>query len=178
MRKDEWLKLYRTEQEPDEKTGKIKSVTRYIGPWYTVEKKTAKRAAICLWAGLVLSLGAFLTAGLIPTWASMCAYVAPWYILCLLPLFYLAMSTVKITRMKEQITEPQRAEGPLSARRSSLGLALLGGAWTLADVIFLLSGSYVMTMTSELIFLSCGVITTAAGVVMSVAASNIKLHQT
>lgn len=166
MRKDEWLKLYTTDYEVDEKTGKKKAVSRYIGPWYSLDAAQRRKCALGLWIGLVLGVAAFLTAGLIPTWASMTMYVTPWYICCMLPLFYLLLGTVKITRMKEKITEVDKAEGLGYARYASMGLAVLGGAWLIADGIFLLTGNVTMTMTYELIFLSCGAVTAVLGLLM------------
>lgn len=174
MRKDEWLKLFETTRETDEKTGKPRTVSRYIGPWYTLEAAKKNKCVLLLWIGLVLAAAAFLTAGLIPTWATLCVYVTPWYILCLLPLFYLLMGVVKITRMKEKITQVDVAEGLAYARNAALGLAVLGGAWVIADGIFLCTGKYAMTMTYELIFLACGAATALLGLMMHLAVKKLE----
>lgn len=166
MRRSEWLKLYTTEDQTDPKTGKPKTYSRYIGPWYTWEPQKRKACVWKLWLGLVLAAAAFVIAGLTPSWGSMCIYVSLWYMLCLLPLFYLLLGTWKMTRMQATFTEVDRAEGPGYVRRASLGLGVLGAAWAVADGIFLLLTNLSMTQAEELIFLGCGAATAAVGLVL------------
>ncbi len=163
MRRKEMLKLFETEYKVDPATGREKRVSRYIGPWYTMEKK--QRLACAIKGGIAWALGvaAFITAGVLPTWAGLCNYVVPWLILCLLPLFYLALGVVKLARLKEPFSELDKAESLGYVSASGLGLAVLGGLWSLTTVIFLLVTQHTMTMANELIFLGCGLATAALG---------------
>lgn len=166
MRRKEMLKLFETEYKVDPATGREKRVSRYIGPWYTMEKK--QRLACAIKGGIAWALGvaAFITAGVLPTWVGLCNYVVPWLILCLLPLFYLALGVVKLARLKEPFTELDKAESLGYVSASGLGLAVLGGLWSLTTVIFLLVTQHTMTMANELIFLGCGLATAALGLCM------------
>ncbi len=163
MRRAEMQKLFITEYQVDPETGKDKAVTRYTGTWYTLDKKQRRSSAIVCLVVWVLALAAFITAGVLPTWAGLCHYVVPWYILCMLPLFYLLLGSIKLLRLKEQFTEIDKAESLGYIKTSGLGLAVLGGMWSIATVIFLLVSDKTMMLTNELIFLGCGVVNMAAG---------------
>ena len=110
MRRREVLKLFETEYKIDPATGKEKRVNRYIGPWYTFDKKQRKACAIKGGIAWLLGVAAFITAGVMPTWAGLCNYVVPWLILCMLPLCYLGMGVVKLLRLKDEFTEIDKAE--------------------------------------------------------------------
>lgn len=170
MRRSEMRKLFETEYQTDPATGKEKRVARYIGPWYTMDPKKRRSFAVGCGIGWLLGVAAFITAGVIPSWAGLCNYVVPWYIMCMLPLFYLLLGTIKLLRLKSEFTEIDKSESLGYIKASTLGLAVLGGAWSLATVIFLLLGDHTMTLTQELIFLGCGVVTTVLGVLGGVAA--------
>ena len=165
MRRIEMQKLFINEYEVDPKTGKDKMVRRYVGPWYTMEKKKRCTCALLCLAGWVLALVAFITAGVLPTWAGLCNYVVPWYILCMLPLFYLLLGSMKLLRLKEQFTEIDKSESQGYLKTSGIGLAVLGALWSITTIIFLLSSNKTMMLRNELIFLACAIINTAVGAV-------------
>jgi len=170
MRRRDVLKLFVTEYETDPATGKEKRVTRYIGPWYTMDAKPRRSCGIVCGIAWLLAAAAFVTAGVIPSWAGLCGYVVPWYILCLLPLFYLLLGFVKLLRLKENFTEVDKSESLGYVQTSGLALAALGGAWSIATVIFLLLNDRSMTLPQELIFMGCGVVTAAVGGAVLLAA--------
>ncbi|MBE5803873.1 MAG: hypothetical protein E7316_05115 [Clostridiales bacterium] len=170
MRRREMLNLFVTEYQADPATGKEKRVARYIGPWYTLEKQPRRACTLKCAAGWLLCLAAFITAGMIPSWAGLCNYVVPWYILCLLPLFYLLLGVIKLARLKPEFTAVDESESLGYIRASSLGLAALGGLWSITTVIFLLATDRAMTLPQELIFLGCGVVTATMGVLAYLAA--------
>lgn len=167
MKPNEMLKLYQTEYVTDPKSGKQKSVARYIGPWYLVDMQKKKRLTAQLWLGWLAAVAAFLTAGLIPTWASLCGYVVPFYMLCLAPIIYLFIAGIRIARMKERITLPQKTDGLNTALYAALGLALLGLVWTVTTAVFLLTNQVTMTFSQELIFLAMGVVSAADGTLLT-----------
>lgn len=164
MRRREVLKLFETEYKIDPATGKEKRVNRYIGPWYTFDKKQRKACAIKGGIAWLLGVAAFITAGVMPTWAGLCDYVVPWLILCMLPLCYLGMGVVKLLRLKDEFTEIDKAESTGYMQTSSLGLAVLGGLWSISTIVFLLLTDRTITLANELIFLACGLITAALGI--------------
>ncbi len=163
MRFREVRKLYTTEYRIDPETGKEKPTMRYIGPMHTLERPRRRRALLHSLAGLALGAAAFALAGLTPCWAQLCWYVAPWFMLCLLPLFYLLLGTLKLLRLKEQFTEIDRADSFGYVRMAGLGLMVLGGAWAVSTGVYLLTNQPDMTMSNEMIFLCCGVVTALAG---------------
>lgn len=178
MRHRDMMKLFVTEYHTDPKTGKEKPVARYIGPVYTIEKKQRRACAIRCWAGWVLGAAAFAVAGQTPCWAQLCGYVAPWFILCLMPLFYLLLGSVKLLRMKESFTEMDRSDSFGYVQRSGLGLIALGSAWTIATAVFLLVSHPDMTLENEIIFLGCGAITVLAGLLPCLGTRRVHLTAT
>ena len=163
MRRAEMQKLFITEYQVDPKTGKDKAVSRYIGTWYTMDKKLRRTCALLCLAGWVLAVAAFITAGVLPTWAGLCNYVVPWYILCMLPLFYLLLGSVKLLRLKKQFTEIDKSESLGYLKTSGIGLAVLGAVWSITTVVFLLTSNKTMMLANELIFLGCAVVNAAVG---------------
>ncbi len=163
MRYRDAMKLYTTEYRIDPQTGKEKPAMRYIGPVYTLEKVQRRGALLRCLAGLALGAVAFALAGLTPCWAQLCWYVAPWYLLCLLPLFYLLLGSIKLLRLKTELTEIDRADSFGYVHHAGLGQMLLGAAWVISAGIFLLTNQPDMTMTSEIIFLCCGVVMALSG---------------
>lgn len=176
MRRKELMKLFTTEYQVDPATGKEKRVTNYIGPWYTLEQKARKAGAIKCAIGWVLALAAFIAAGVIPSWAGLCNYVVPWYILCMLPLYYLVLGLIKLVRLKAEFTEPDKSESVGYIGTSGLALGVLGGAWCVATIVFLLVGDRSMTLTQELIFLCCGVVTAAIGLLVHFTAKALPVQ--
>lgn len=175
MRHRDLMKLYTTEYRTDPKTGKEKPVHCYIGPMYTMEKKQRRACALHCWAGLALGAAAFAVAGLTPCWAQFCSYVAPWFILCLFPLFYLLLGSIKLLRLKESFTEIDRADSFGYVQRSGLGLMALGGAWVIATVVFLFVSKPDMTMPQELIFLGCGAASALSGLLPCLGTRRVHL---
>jgi len=163
MRRKELLKLFETTYKVDPATGKEKRVSHYIGPWYTIGEKQRRACAAKGGVAWLVGVAAFITAGVLPTWAGLCNYVVPWLILCMLPLFYLVLGTVKLARLKERFTQPDKAESIGYMQSSGLGLAVLGALWSITTVIFLLLTQRTLTMRNELIFLGCGLVTAALG---------------
>ena len=163
MRRADMQKLFTTEYQVDPKTGKDKLVQRYTGSWYTLDKKTRRTCGWLCLAGWVLAVAAFITAGVLPTWAGLCNYVVPWYILCMLPLFYLLLGSVKLLRLKEQFTEIDKSESLGYIKTSGIGLAVLGAVWSITTIIFLLVSNKTMMFANELIFLGCAIVNTAVG---------------
>ena len=147
MRRKELLKLFETTYKVDPATGKEKRVSHYIGPWYTIGQKQRRACAIKGGIAWALGVAEFITAGVMPTWAGLCNYVVPWLILCMLPLFYLVLGVVKLARLQARFTEPDKAESIGYMQSSGLGLAVLGGLWSITTVIFL----------------GCGLVTAALG---------------
>ena len=176
MRRKELNKLFETEYRVDPATGKEKRAARYVGPWYTLKKKPRRACALKGGIAWVLGVAAFITAGVIPTWAGLCSYVVPWYILCMLPLFYLALGIVKLMRLKGEFTQMDREESLGYVQTSGLGLAVLGGAWSLTTAIFLLLSRQEMTLPQELIFLACGLVTAAGGLLVHFAAKAVPVE--
>ena len=163
MRRAEMQKLFITDYQVDPKTGKDKTVTRYIGTWYTMDQKLRRTCALLCLAGWVLAVAAFITAGVLPTWAGLCNYVVPWYILCMLPLFYLLLGSVKLLRLKKQFTEIDKSESLGYLKTSGIGLMALGAVWCITTVVFLLTSNKTMMLANELIFLGCSIISAAVG---------------
>lgn len=163
MRRNEWMKFYTTQYATDPKTGKSKAVSIYIGPWYTMDGKRLKRCMFQAWLSYVLGVAAFAVAGFTPSWGSMCGYVAPWYMLCLLPLFYLQMGAWKLAGLKGHFTEIDKNESLGYVRWAGLGLMVLGLVWTITDGVYLLNAQWTMTAAQELLFLGCGVVSALAG---------------
>lgn len=163
MRRAEMQKLFTTEYQMDPKTGKDKLVQRYTGSWYTLDKKPRRTCGWLCLAGWVLALAAFITAGVLPTWAGLCNYVVPWYILCMLPLFYLLLGSFRLLQLKEQFTEIDKSESLGYIKTSGIGLAVLGAVWSITTIIFLLVSDKTMMLANELIFLACAIVNTAVG---------------
>lgn len=179
MRRQDMMKLYTTEYCTDPKTGKEKPTLRYIGPMYTMEKKPRRSGAWSSLLGLVLGVAAFAVAGLTPCWAQLCAYVAPWFVLCLLPLYYLLLGTVKLLRLKAQFTKIDQEHSLGYVRRSGLGMLVLGICWAVATGVFLLVEKPEMTMDSEILFLCCGGVMALAGLLpFSVKAAVTEVTET
>lgn len=174
MKRSEIIKLYVTEYETNPKTGKRKAVSRYIGPWYTMDKSARRRSGILCLVCWVMAAAAFATAGLIPTWAGLCGYVMPWYALCLLPLFYLISGTVKLLRLKEKFTQVDLEDSQPYIVFSGLGLLGLGLAWGIATGIFLVLNRPEMTMPQEMIYLGCGCLTAVAGLIALLTGKRLK----
>ena len=177
MRRNDIRKLFTTEYQVDPATGKEKAVNRYIGPWYTLEKKTRRVWGIRFALAWLAGLAAFIAAGVIPSWAGLCNYVVPWYILCMLPLFYLVLGIVKLMRLKDEFTQIDRSESVGYVQTSGLAQAVLGAAWSIATVIFLLLTNRAMTLPQELIFLGCGLINGAAGLLAYAGAKKIRIAE-
>lgn len=177
MRRKDILKLFVTEYQMDPDTGRETKVTRYIGPRYTMERKTRIVCGAGSAAAWLTALAAFVTAGVTPSWAGLCGYVVPWYILCLLPLFYLLLGCIRLLRLKEGFTEIDQSESTGYIRLSGIALALLGGAWSIATTVFLLLNDRSMTLPQELLFLGCGVVTTGAGMAAVLLAGHAKAEE-
>ena len=163
MRRKELLKLYEMVKEADPKTGKERTEARYKGKYYRVDGAQRRTAVRKLWLCFGVSVALFLLAGLVPSWSSLCGYVAPWYMLCLLPMLYLLMGTVRMTRMSECLTEVDMHDGLGYVKNASIGLAALGAAWTVADAVFLIASGLPAPWWQEVLFLVCGAGSAAAG---------------
>lgn len=165
MRRSEWKKHYTTKLYIDQKTGKEKQVLRYIGPWHAMEPGQRKACAIQSGLGWVLGTAAFIAAGLVPNWASLCQYVTPWYVLCIVPLLYLLLGLITLLRLKpEAFTEIARSDSLGYIRFSSWGLVILGGLWSITTAVFLWQNRDIITLANELLFLGGGVLTAGIGV--------------
>ena len=162
MRRKELLRLYETVYTVDPQTGREKPVARYRGKYFRVDAARKRTAVGRLWLCFGAALALFLLAGLVPSWSSLCGYVAPWYMLSLLPLLYLLMGTVRITRMKERLTEVDLHDGPGYVKNAGIGLLGLGAAWAVADAVFLLC-SRPAPWGQEALFLGCGAASAAIG---------------
>lgn len=163
MRRKELLQLYEKVKRVDPKTGKEKSEARYKGKYYRVDAARKRTAVRKLWLCFGAAVALFLLAGLVPSWSSLCGYVAPWYMLCLLPMLYLLMGTVRMTRMSERLTEVDRHDGFGYVKNASIGLAVLGAAWTVADAVFLIASGLPSPWWQEVLFLGCGAGSAVAG---------------
>ena len=164
MRRSEWKKHYTTVLHVDPKTGKEKQVLRYIGAWHAMEPGQRKACAIQCGLGWVLGTAVFIAAGLVPNWASLCQYVTPWYVLCMVPLIYLLLGLITLLRLKPAaFTEIARSDSLGYIRASSWGLVILGGLWSITTAVFLLQKQATITLVNELIFLGAGVVTAGIG---------------
>ena len=164
MRRSEWNKQYTTVLHVDPKTGKEKQVLRYIGSWYAMEPGQRKACAIQCGLGWLLGTAAFLAAGLVPNWVSLCRYVTPWYVLCMVPLIYLLLGLITLLRLKPtEFTEIARSDSLGYIRASSWGMVILGGLWSITSAMFLVQNQTTITLVNELIFLGAGVVTAGIG---------------
>ena len=162
MNRRDLRKLYDVRMEIDPKTGKDVKRAYYIGKYYALDVAEKKRVTPLLWALWAAMAAAFLTGGCTVNMASRCVWVMPFYVSCLLPLFYLGTALWRMRGLKETIDQVQKADVLDSAAHAGLGLAVLGGLWTAGDVVFLLVSSWV-SLGMELLFLLCAVITAAGG---------------
>ena len=163
MKRDKFNKLYEVTWEKNEKTGKPKRVARYIGKYYAVDLAQRDRLRPWMLGEAAVAEAAFLAGGLINTLGSHCMWVCPFYALSILPTIYFTIASIRIFRLKPVVDEIALDGSVLSARRCAAGLAILGGLWTVADMIFLLSYGSAGQLGRELAFLACGLASTAAG---------------
>ncbi len=162
MKREKLKQLYEVTWERDEKNGRPRRRTRYVGKRYALDLEARNRLRPPLAAAAALGVAAFLAGGLINSQGSHCLWVLPFYALCALPLFYFALAVARIARLKAEIDEIALEESLGSARRSAGGLAALGALWTAADAVFLL-GTGPAPLGQELLFLACGAACAAAG---------------
>lgn len=177
MRRKDLLKLYRTEITTDPATGKRKRASIYIGKRYRIEDQLRLGAVRRLWPCWAGALAAFAVGGLIPARAGNCTYVVVWYMACLLPLFYLLLGGIRMTRMKPPLTEIDLREGVDYVKNGAMGLAALGGVWAVADAVYLLISGLPEKSAGDLIFLACGVITAGMGWLISRKAALVKAEE-
>ena len=177
MRRKELLGLYETVYTTDPKTGKQKPAARYKGKYFRVDMEKKRDAVRKLWLCFGAAVALFLLAGLVPNWASLCVYVALWYMLCLVPLIYLCMGTARVNRMKERLTEVDMHDGLGYAQKASLGLTILGAAWAVADVVFLLRGTLPSPWWQEALFLGCGAGSAVVGYLAHRVAEGLKAEE-
>lgn len=177
MRRRDLLKLYATETVIDAETGKKKRVSRYVGKSYRMDKAVRRGCQRLLWPCWGASLIAFAVGGLLPTKAGYSTYVVVWYMACLLPLFYLLMGAVRMSRMGDTLTEVDLKEGVNYVKGGTVALIGLGGAWTVADVIFLIIQGLPERPAADLVFLLCGALTTAMGILLRRKASQLKAEE-
>lgn len=163
MKRDKFNKLYEVTWEKNEKTGKPKRVARYIGKYYAVDLAQRDRLRPWMLGEAAVAEAAFLAGGLINTLGSHCMWVFPFYALSILPTIYFTIAAIRIFRLKPVVDEIAMDGSVLSARRCAAGLAILGGLWTVADMIFLFSYGSVGQLGRELVFLACGLASAAAG---------------
>lgn len=159
MRRKELMKLYTVDNRVDPITGRDKKVARYTGKRYRVDMAAKRRLLPVLWATVALILAAFVAGGLLNNPGSRCMWVLPFYMFCMLPLCYGLMAAVRLTRMKEIITEVDMADGVRSMGNSALGLTILGALWAATDVVFLILGGGGQSVAREIVFLLCGMVT-------------------
>lgn len=194
MRRKELLSLYTLERKIDPHTGKEKTVSRYIGPWYTADKKACRTCAVKTLMGCVLAAAAFVTAGIIPCWTALNNYVAPWHIACLLPLMYMILGAVKLLRLKERFDHVDRSESAERIKASALGMAILGGAWSVSAGISLLLSAHPlkgreetlavlaarlagMSWLNEGIYIACGLVMVLVGTLVCLAARRLVIRR-
>lgn len=177
MRRKDFVKLYRTEIKTDPATGKEKRVPIYIGKRYSIEDQLRRGAVRRLWPCWAGALTAFAVGGLIPARAGNCTYVVVWYMACLLPLFYLLLGGVRMTRMKPPLTEIDLREGVDYVKNGAVGLTVLGGVWAVADAVYLIVGGLPENPAGDLIFLACGAITAGMGWLISRKAALVKAEE-
>ena len=97
--------------------------------------------------------------------------------LCLVPLIYLCMGTARVNRMKERLTEVDMHDGLGYAQKASLGLTILGAAWAVADVVFLLRGTLPSPWWQEALFLGCGAGSAVVGYLAHRVAEGLKAEE-
>lgn len=177
MRRKDLVRLYRTEIKTDPATGKKKRVPIYIGKRYRIKEQIRQGAVRRLWPCWAGALAAFSVGGLIPARAGNCTYVVVWYMACLLPLFYLLLGGIRMTRMKPPLTEIDLREGVDYVKNGAIGLTVLGGVWAMADAVHLLISGLPENPAGDLIFLACGVITAGMGWLISRKAAAVKAEE-
>lgn len=165
MRRMDALKLHTVVEEQEAKTGKKRRVMRYIGPMYPVDLADIRRRVPLMWAALALAAVGFIAAGFIPARGQRTAWVLPFFVLTLLPLYYGVMGAVKVTCIhREQIDEFQRSEGLNSVCHSAVGLALCGGAWLLGELVLMIV--YGEWRADEWMFLGCAALALCGGALL------------
>lgn len=174
MRRSDLMKLYTVETKTDPATGKDKRVAKYIGKYYHVDGQRRKALTRFLWPLWCAALAFFALGGFLPAAAARGAYVVVCYMACLLPLFYLLQGAVRVTRMGETINEIDVREGVRYVQHGSLGLAILGGLWVMADAVFLIVNGFPQKAAPDIAFLLCGALTAAIGLWMKRRADGLK----
>lgn len=177
MRRSELSMLYKTTYRTDPATGKDRAVYEYTGKYFAVDRAALGRAVPRLWLGWGLALAAFVTAGLLPARAGSFTLVTLWYMCCLLPLFYLLLALIRLTRLREKITEVDRAEGFTSAVRSGWALTVLGALWMITDVALMIACGLPAAWAADAGFLVCGAAAAAMGTMIARLASRLHLHE-
>lgn len=162
MNRRDLRRLYDVRMEIDPKTGKDVKRAYYIGKYLSIDVAEKRRITPLLWAVWAAMAIAFLMGGCTVNMASRCVWIMPFYISCLLPLFYMATALWRLRGLKETIDEVQKSEILDSISHAGLGLAALGGLWAAGDVVFLLVSSWV-NLGMELLFLLCALVTLAGG---------------
>lgn len=148
------VKLFEIEYETAA-NGKRKPVRRYVGPTYRLAEDARRRACLKLWILWALSAALMLTAGLVPSRCAMANLAAALYMLCLLPLIYLLLGTVRITRMKETINEIDLCDGIRYAQRSGVWLGIVAAGWLVAGGVFLMRSGFGGMWVNDVAFLLC-----------------------
>ena len=177
MRRRELLQLYETVHTVDPKTGKDTTEAKYKGKYYRVDAARKRMTVRGLWLCFCAGVALFLLAGLVPSWSSLCGYVALWYMMCLLPLLYLLMGTVRMTRMGERLTEVDMHDGLGYVKNASVGLLALGTIWAVADAVFLVASGLPSPWWQEALFLGCGAGSAAVGWLARRTADSLKTEK-
>lgn len=164
MNRKDLRRLYDVREEIDPRTGKDVKRAYYIGKYLSIDVAEKRRITPLLWAVWAAMAIAFLMGGCTVNMASRCVWIMPFYISCLLPLFYMATALWRLRGLKETIDEVQKSEILDSISQAGLGLAVLGGLWAAGDVVFLLVSSWV-SLGMELLFLLCALVTLAGGLI-------------
>lgn len=155
--------LFQTDHVTDPKSGKRKAVQRYVGPRYRLDEAARRRGAARLWLMLALAAAAMLTGGFLPNRVTMGNLVAVLYLTCLLPLMYLLLGTVRISRMKATIDEFDRCDGLLRVTKSGLGLGVLAVGWLIAGVVQLCTDGLGSLRVQDAAVLACAAAVSACG---------------
>lgn len=160
--------LFRYEMYTDPKSGKERRRTVYVGPYYTLglDERGRKKLALVM-AGLwAPALAAFLIGGFMNTPSGQCNYVAPFYMLQLIPLVYWLVGWISCLKLPEKMTELQKRENFLSVRHAALGQAVFAGATAVADGIFGITGGWAANITAEVIFMGLTLLGGLCGLVL------------
>ena len=163
MNRRDLRRLYDVREEIDPKTGKDVKRAYYIGKYLTIDVAEKRRITPLLWAVWAMMAAAFLIGGCTVNMASRCVWIMPFYISCLLPLFYMVTALWRLRGLGETIDEAQKIDVLDSLTHACQGLAVLGGLWLAGDVVFLFVSSWV-SLGMELLFLLCAAATLAGGV--------------